>query len=559
MEAFLAQRRCADAERQARTAWLLARQRQEQEEVDAEADLAAWLQNEGGGHGRAALLAALADAAADGEQGTLGGGASVAEAAGLAATAAALLLGKASGPGALPALQQQLRGAEQGLKRDIAALEAAAAELEHGSSRSTSSSASCAQTDAAAPCPPPDAGESALQQRVRLLCSRHPLAAPQCAALLRSQAAELEARHAQQAQQRRAAWRAFLGASRAQQLREQGSSTGGDANSCRATADGSGEAGDGAVAALLPAGRTADGWRAEEHAVFVHERSAMAAAAPGDCTAALARRLSALLPWRTGEEVAAHERWHKEAGRLRSAAQQAEAGAEEEAAAFLAAAEALLCEGEARRLAEAGLALRLLDAAIACLQAGEALAQQRDERAAQHAAKGLDQLSAAAAAAAQQAAQDAARNEYQLRMKQLLAEHRERQAAEAAATLAAQRAAEAEAAAAAAAAAAAGRQRVQAREEERHAKQAARAQQEASRAAEAQRRVAALDGLRRQVAPAVLRDAERAMGPTQSREAALAAVEQGHGVFARALGFTSDQVLADQRFKVGASRGGLVV
>jgi len=177
-----------------------------------------------------------------------------------------------------------------------------------------------------------DPEESSLQERLTQLCASHPLAPAVCAAHLHAEAAELEEKHAQQRQERRAARRAFLASSAgrrqmggsaatevAQPTADEPGLESAEASSARSSSSGDSASWQGPDSL---AAATADGWAAEEHAVFLAARSTA-----GPAGSALVRRLAALLPARSGEQVAAHERWHKEAGRLQVAAQQGEAGA----------------------------------------------------------------------------------------------------------------------------------------------------------------------------------------------------------------------------------------
>lgn len=537
IEAFLGQRRRASQQQQARTTWLLAQQRLEQEAADCEAQLLACLE------GSAATAAALCDPSPSAEQERA---ASASTAASDAAAAAALIseaveMAAAAtrwrAAGQAPAgLQVALEPTQQSLRQQLAELQSTAGQL---LSQVQQAARSCTvPADSTAP--------GGLAERAAALCARHPLAPTSCTADLCAQAAELEARHMQQRQQRAAAWQDFLQASRDSTASAAGSRTGAD------SVDGGGTeaaAEDGTCAA-----HTADGWSAEEHAAFLHERTASLAAPAGQAQAALRRQLAALLPARSREAVLAHERWYREASRLQAAAQQGEAGARQEAADWLAAAAALLAEAVAGRLAQAEAALQRLEGAAACWQASEAAGQLRQERAGQQAAAELAELEAAAAVAAEQAQQQLAAQQYRARMKQLLAEHRERREAAAEATAATAQAEARAAAQEAAAAAAAARVRVQHRAQQLAAKQAARQQQEVQRQQERERRRSALGRLARQVAPDVQRDAARATGPTESSSSAAgAAGEGGQRLFARALGFTADDLLADQRLK---ARGG---
>lgn len=417
-----------------------------------------------------------------------------------------------------------------------------------------------------------------LAESLQQLLAQHPLAANACRAQLLEHAGELDARQEQLCQQRRAAWHAFLASTRAQRRQEQqqqqgtrqgqvrhevacsadatpqcGSSSADEAPSVAAddswqAAGAEGSQGEGS--ALPAAGSTVDGWAAGEHAVFAHARRACWAPGGGG-QAALVRHLAALLPARSEQAVLAHERWHKEAGRLRSAAQQTQAGWRQECTGFLDAAVALLSESEAEVLAGAEAAVAQVEAAAACLRSAAGVEQGQAVHGEQQDAGASSQAVAAAEAAARGFTQWQAKEDYRGRMHQLLAEHRQQREEQAVAAQTANQATAAAAAQEAAAAAAVGRQRVQGRRQADAAKTAARQAAEERRETERARRQAALDALRAQVAPCVPRDAQRATAPTQSSSAATPD-EPRHGLFAGALaaGFTADHLLRDQRFKV---------
>ena len=548
VEAFLARRQAASAQQQARTAWLLAHQQLDQEAADCEAALLDCLSASSAQPRLLQLLLAPTETDQDAEPAPAAPPAAVSGAVALAGEAACLLHAGGAPPAAsLAALQQRVAAALQGLQAHVAALQGSATEL------------GCAMQQVQRRVQAPAPQDGSLSDQLAQLCAAHPLAPPVCAAQLRAEAAELEAQHAQQREQRRAAWRAFLAATRRQAdcggaaqgeaPAGDGSQVAGEPSACPSSSDSSDTASWRGADSI--AGCTPDGWSADEQAVFLAARRAAPGATAGT---ALARQLAVLLPARSADQVAAHERWHKEATRLRAAAQQADAGAKQAGRAFLAAAAALLAEAEAGCLEQAGAALWQLQVDATALRAGDSLQQQREERAEAAAASEAVQLEAAAAAAAQQAERHRRELDWRARMKQLLAQHREAAAAEAAAAKAAEQAAAAAAAREAAAAVAAGRQRVAHRAAQAEARQASRAQQEVQQQQERERRRAALNALAARVAPAARRDAARATGPTRSSAAAVGAEEQRRGLFARALGFTADQLLADQRFKGGAAR-----
>ena len=551
VEAFLARRTAAGAQKQAHSAWLLAQQELEQEAADSEAQLLDCL-SAAIAHPSLLHQLLLPDEGAEDaplQHGSLPAASEAVGAAAALASEAARLLHTASPASVIAGLQQHMAGSLTSLQGDLSSLQATAGCLLSDIQRAQRQVTACYPA------------EGCLKERLAQLYAAHPLAPASCTAQLRAEAAALQARHAQQRQDRQSAWQAFLASTRQQA----GSAAAPDAaaghgtTSCalfeadspRSSSSGGHSTSWQSTDALT--GCTADGWTAEEHAVFLAARKSTGlAGSPGS---ALVRQLAALLPARSAAQVAAHERWHREASRLQSAAQQGEAGAHGESAAFLSTAAALLAQAEGQRLQQAGAALQQLEAAAASLLSGGTLDQQREQRGAAAEWDEVARFEAAAAAAAQQAERRRQDLEWRDQMKLLIAQHKERLAAEAAAAAATEQAAAAAAAREAAVAAALGQQRVACRAAQVEAKRACRAQQEASRQQERQRRQEALDALAAQVAPAVQRDAARATGSTESSAAAAGVEQQRHGLFARALGFTADQLLADQRFKVHCPMG----
>ena len=515
----------AGQQQQARCDWLLAQQCLEQEAADCEAALAGWVEAGLEPGMRSQASARLGEPGS--EAGAVGNvsqatqdsaSSSIAEAVALAQAVASVLAAhgppaRRTHPGQLAGLKSRLQAAEQAMQQQLVALQAAASELLGQAQQQFA--AACRP-----PASPPDSGS--LPEQVQQVCAQHPLADAECKAQLLQGAEEAQGGHAKQLQERRSTWQAFLAASSA------------------------------ACGIDSPSGSgTAQGWPADEHLVFLHSRQACLAPGGGG-RAALVRQLAALLPGRTQQQVQSHEQWHKEASRLQGAVQQLEARWRQECAAFVAAAGALLGESAAGYLAGADAALRQLEAAVACLRSAGDLQQLQAAQEEQAAVESVELQKAAAAAVAQQWVQKKELEERRACMKQLLAAHCQRQAEQAAAAHAAQQAAAAEAAAAAAAAAAVGRQRAEYRKQQAATRAALRQQEVARRQREAQRRGEALEQLRRQVAPEVRRDAGRATGATHSSGAS---ADKPQRLFAEARGFTTDQLLRDQRFKVGGRRG----
>lgn len=527
LEAFVSKQQLSSRASVARAAWLVQQQELAQEEAECEA---AWAAACGADPARAAKVDSCGQAADAGEaslwaalqaaDGRLGEALAVA-----AATTSLLDRGEPplSPPSTTPAaVQQQLQAAAARLSEAVAAVDAALQQQR----LPRSSSASICGSEAGA-------SSTDLAEQVQSLLDAHPLAAPPCRAQLLQQAAQAEARHAEQRHRCKAALHAFhsgaVCAGGPPQLAPDQLPHMTAEDSCAASPD---------------------GWPAGEHAVFVHACRACLAPGGGG-QAALVRRLEAGLPWRSSQAVLAHERWHREATRLQAALQQAEAGWQQEQTAFLGAAAGLLSEAEAAALAGAEAALAQLEAGAACLQSSRSHEAAQAAWSERRGAESLANAEAVAAAAAQRFGQWQAQEDYNARLKQLLAQHRQRQAQAAVAAAAAEQEDAAQRRREAAAAAAAGEQRVAYRAGRAAAKQAVREEAAAARQAEHARRAAALDALRLRAAPAARRDAARATGPTESSAAALAAGRARHGLLAGAVvGLTSKQVLSDQRFKV---------
>lgn len=528
----------------ARAAWLVQQQELAQEEAECEA---AW-DACGADHAAAADgSAAQPDAgeanlraALEAADGCLG------DALAAAAAAASLLnpgRPALSPPSATPAVvQQQLRAAQTQLGQAVAAVDAALQQQRLGiASPAGSWRSECGADD------------TSLVAQVQRLLNRHPLAALPCKAQVLHQAAQEEARHAQQQQRCRAALHAFYAdaagaAGHPQRAHEHGPLPT-DADSCPSELllDGST---DGIT------GTTADGWSASEHSVFQHARRACLAPGGGGETA-LVRRLAAALPSWSGRAVLAHERWHKESARLQAALWQMEAGWQQEKAALLGAAAGLLRNAEANALARAAAALEQLEAAAACLQSAYGLQAAQAAQEGRHGAEGLVAAAAVAEAAAKRFERWQVQEDYNHGLKQLLAQHKQRQAEAVGAAAEAEQKAAALRRREAAAAAAARKQQVAHRASRTVAKRAAREEAAAERQAAQARREAALEALLLQMAPQVCRDAVRATGPTESSAAAVSTGKAQHGLFAGALsGLAGEQlVLEDQRFKVGARAG----
>jgi hypothetical protein len=401
------------------------------------------------------------------------------------------------------------------------------------------------QFAAACQAPASNSAEPAFLESLRLLCNQHTLASEDCKEQLLAQAETEERRHMLALKQHKAAWSAFQDSARASLA------TRSPASSCRSTADGN-CCSDGLAeesSSGVTAHGTADGWAADEQSVFVHALHACLAPGAGG-RRALPQQMAALLPSRSQEEVCAHLQWHRDEGRRRSAVKHCEAAWRHEQAAVQAAAAQLLAESEACLLASVQRLVLQLEAEASCMLSAAAAAKQRQAQEAGEVAEVQHRLPVAVAAAAKQAAQRNAAADYRSRMAQLLADHKSQLQAQAAAASAKQQAAAAASAKEAAVAAAAGRQRAQHRRQMLEQKAAARQQQATRRELRRQQQEEELQALCLQVAPLVARDACRARAATESSAAAAAVAEKRHGVFAAALSFTNDQLLADQRLKV---------
>ncbi|KAG2433326.1 hypothetical protein HXX76_008392 [Chlamydomonas incerta] len=308
------------------------------------------------------------------------------------------------------------------------------------------------------------------------------------------------------------------------------------------------------------------GWGADEHAAFVkhrerlmREREVVQAGSKPASREALMARIAALLPGsRSPAAVAAHDDWTtaaRLAGRRRRDLDQ---GWERERRQFLEDSASFLEESELVFFAEAEEAAARLVTELLRERAADELAERRAERAREDEVAEAERAAAEAAEAEARVLAEAAARVDRAVKKEAVAAYRgelERQQAEAQARIAAAQHAMEELAAEQAVY---NKERVEWRQAEYAVKQDRAKEAAAEAAAEEEARQARLDRLRLLVAPQVEADPARLLAPTAATAAAQAAAEEMEalrraglaGAFNPVQGFTTEQVLRDQRFKV---------
>ena len=427
-------------------------------------------------------------------------------------------------------LQAALEGAQGAAEWVVQ--DATASQSERWAALATAAEALLAEARAHAAAGQPVAALPDLPTAVELLCTSQPLADAELKVQLQTAAHEMQAAAAAAHHQAAAAHRSFL---RQAPAGCRGSDGGSSPHGASLSGDGGSEASE------------AGGWSRTEHAVFLAVRTECLAT--GCSVAAMLECQAQRLPHRTPAELRRHKTFHKEAVRLKSAADAAAQAWRDDAAALEAAASAMLAESAAACLAAAEGAGQRLDAAVRACQNAEALAAGQAERETQAmAALGprLRAVHAEAEAEATARQREAARL---ARLKHLIAGHRSNaaQQREAEAAAVAERA-EREVAEAAAAAVF-NRERVSFRRVLAQKRSAAAVERAGRERAAAQRRAEGLAALAATVSPAhVGRDARRAAAATAS--SAAAPTPPAH-LFAQARGFTTEALLRDPRHRLG--------
>ncbi|KAG2449385.1 hypothetical protein HYH02_005535 [Chlamydomonas schloesseri] len=309
------------------------------------------------------------------------------------------------------------------------------------------------------------------------------------------------------------------------------------------------------------------GWGADEHAAFVkhrerlmREREVAAAGSKPASREALMARIAALLPGgRSPAAVAAHDDWTTASRLAARRRRDLDGGWERERRQFLDDSASFLEESELVFFAEAEEAADRLVTELLRERAADELAERRAERARDEEVAAAERAAAEAAAAEARVLAEAAARADRAVKKEAVAAYRaelERQQAEAQARI---EAAQREMEELAAEQAVYNKERVEWRQAEYAVKQERAKEAAAAAALEEEARLARLERLRLLVAPQVEADPARLLAPTAATAAAQAAAEEAEalrragllaGAFNPVQGFTTEQVLRDQRFKV---------
>ncbi|GAB4821737.1 hypothetical protein N2152v2_008783 [Parachlorella kessleri] len=401
-----------------------------------------------------------------------------------------------------------------------------------------------------------NSGDS-LRERVQDLCAQHPLVEDDVKQQLHEAAAQREAVYFQRRKQSAMAYAAFL------QRQHQSAQVAGLAapQDCEfeeiaaAALDdllgGSQEGSDGASGVVV-APSEAFGWTEEEQAAFIRIRQdCLREAGASASQAAVIARIQLRLPQKTDAQLRGFYAWHKEATRLRNDLLQVQRGWESDVQSFLAAAMALLAESANETLEQAGAAAERLAFEAALLQRTKVVNQLQAEREAKKTQELKQQVAKQVEEEEQRRGREADHERYRARLHTLLAQHRDAQTAKQQAELAQKEAREVQEQEKAAAKVVVNKERVQLRRQLATDRANAAARAREAQEMEDQRREAALERLRAQVAPAVECDPQRVVAPTESSRAAGGPRRAGGEAAFRAIcGFTTDDVLKDQRFKL---------
>ncbi|GFR52442.1 hypothetical protein Agub_g15016 [Astrephomene gubernaculifera] len=298
------------------------------------------------------------------------------------------------------------------------------------------------------------------------------------------------------------------------------------------------------------------GWSAEEHSAFVRHRDRLLREG-GQSGKNLPRddmlaRIGRLLPSRPSlAQLRSHEAWATSSRLAARRRRDLAEGWERERRQFLEDSASFLQESEAAFLAQAEAAADRLVAELVRERARDELEELLAERAREDEVVAAERAARQAAEAeAAAAAESRARQEKALK-RDMVAAYRaelERQQAEAAAAAAEE---ERQAALVAEQQAVYNRERVEVRQAEYLERQEQAKERQEAAAAAAAARAARLARLAALVAPEVAADPARLLAHTAASNAALAAMgERSEGAFHPVNGYTTDQVVRDQRFKI---------
>ncbi|KAK9819857.1 hypothetical protein WJX72_003360 [[Myrmecia] bisecta] len=288
-------------------------------------------------------------------------------------------------------------------------------------------------------------------------------------------------------------------------------------------------------------------WPPDEHAHFVGIRHVCATETTTGGRAAMYALMAAMMPQRTHSQIVAHDEWYLASKALALRRRELHAAWQRELAALLQRAQAVLQQDAALRASRARSVAdreRQADARQKLHAELEQLRVQKHLRQEAEAAEAALQEQAAHAAAEAREVQrlaDLARRKALAAVSREAAAEQQRQAEQGAAAAAEELARQA------AQLAVVNRARVLYRCERLKARAALREQRLQQAQQDEQRRVQRLDDLRAQVQPHVEVDPARVLAPTQASSASPAKTES---VFLPINGFTTQDVLKDQRFKV---------
>ncbi|GIL68190.1 hypothetical protein Vafri_21458 [Volvox africanus] len=296
------------------------------------------------------------------------------------------------------------------------------------------------------------------------------------------------------------------------------------------------------------------GWSADEHSAFVRHRDRlMKESGPGPKSLsreALMARIATLLPGgRTVAQLMAHDDWTTAARLLNRKRRDLNEAWNRERRQFLEDSASFLQESQTLFFAQAEEAANRLVAELQRVRARDELEELRAEKAREDEVAMAELAAREAAEAETRLLAEARERRERAAKKEMVAAYR----AELDRQLAQQQAAAAEAERLAALAAEQqadyNRQRVEVRQAEYVARQEQARERQAAVEAEVLAREARLARLRALVAPEVEADPQRLLAPTVA-SAAVDPDKDAEGAFHPVNGFTTDQVVKDQRFKV---------
>ncbi|GIL90390.1 hypothetical protein Vretimale_18274 [Volvox reticuliferus] len=296
------------------------------------------------------------------------------------------------------------------------------------------------------------------------------------------------------------------------------------------------------------------GWSAEEHSAFVRHRDRlMKECGPGAKSLsreALMARIATLLPGgRTVPQLIAHDDWTTATRLLSRKRRDLNEAWDRERRQFLEDSASFLQESQTLFFAQAEEAANRLVAELQRVRARDELEELRAEKAREDEVATAERAAREAAEAETRLLEEARERRERAAKKEMVAAYRAELERQQAAQQAAAAEADRLAALAAEQQAEYNRQRVEVRQAEYVARQEQARERQAVVEAEMLAREARLARLRALVAPEVEADPKRLLAPTAA-SAAVDPDKDAEGAFHPVNGFTTDQVVKDQRFKV---------